>query len=433
MTSEELQEFLNILDHAGTREALAGIYGEDMALENEKRLAGLLRRYKIVFGKAPLCVVTAPGRTELSGNHTDHNHGRVLAAAINLDCMALVSSAQDMSTVFFSEDYDPVMLDLGNTEPREDEAGKTVSLIRGVAHFLKEAGYEIGGFKGCMTSNIPAGVGLSSSAAFSVLMGRIFNHFFNQGRISPLEIALAAQKAENVHFGKPCGLMDQLACSVMGAVAVDFRDPDNPVVEPVPCPFDKAGIRLAVVNTGGTHDGLTGHYAAINQEMTAAAKVLGQDFARGITLDQILENLPLLRDEVGDRAALRLLHFVEENARVKLQAKALEDGDVEAYLDLAAASGRSSSLMLQNCFDPLRPEEQPITLALGLTKRFFGRRGACRVHGGGFAGTIQVYISEQRFGRYKTYMESIFGPGSVIPLNMRESGNHVAVLDGLWN
>ena len=425
------QDCLIALDRAGTDRALEDLYGAGRLDDSKKRMARLLGKYRTEFNSEPDWAITAPGRTELSGNHTDHNHGRVMAAAVHLDIMALCADTGDMNAVIYSEGYDPVRVNLDDTSSRDEEEGTVAALVRGVADHLVKSGFRVGGFRACVSSTIPAGTGLSSSAAFSVLMGRIFSHLFNNTEISPLDIALAAKRAENLHFGKPCGFMDQTACSYMGAISIDFMDPDNPVVDPVPCDFLEHGIVLCVVNTGGSHADLTEDYAAINREMRRASSALGQGFARGLTIDQVLEYLPRIREKAGDRAALRLFHFIEENQRVRMQVKALLAGNMDEFLRLAWTSGRSSTVMLQNCYDPKAPEDQPISLALAVTRRYLSRKGACRVHGGGFAGTIQAFVPKDRFAGYREYMDSVFGPGAVISLEIRKPGGFVIPLPGI--
>jgi galactokinase len=313
-------------------------------------------------------------------------------------------------------------VDLGDLDPREKERGSPDALIRGIAAGFSRHGCRFGGFDARVVSGVPIGGGLSSSAAFEVLLGGIQNHLFNEGRVDYMGLAHMAHAAENDYFGKPCGLMDQIASAAGGLTSIDFMDPGRPKVRRVDVDFQRHGYCLAVVNTGGSHADLTPDYAAIPTEMRAAASVLGHDTARGLTMEELLAALPSVRRQAGDRAVLRLVHFIEENNRAALQADALAEGHMDEFLRLVNASGDSSWRLLQNCFSVRSPVDQPIPLALMLTQRFLDGEGACRVHGGGFAGTIQAYIPLDRFDRYRERMESVFGPGSVIPLRVRNAG-----------
>lgn len=410
---------------------LAELYSPDGVARAQVRLERLLDRFEDDFGDMPVLAVSAPGRTELGGNHTDHNHGCVLAAAVHLDCLAVAGAVtpDDRTVVIHSRGYaDPIVVDLANTAPRPEEEGTSRAIVRGVAHGLLERGHRVCGFRACVDSTVPMGAGLSSSAAFEVLVCSIFNHLANAGSVSDLDTARISRRAENVHFGKPCGFMDQIACAHRGVLYIDFRDPDNPGIERID--FDPAaqGWRLAVVNTGGSHADLTPDYAAIPEEMFTAARVLGHGSCRDVSQREAMAAMAQLRAGAGDRAILRLLHFLGENRRAGLQAAALRQGDERAFLRLVAESGDSSWKLLQNVQSPGHAE-QPIPLALALTERLLDGQGAWRVHGGGFAGTIQVYVPEQRFTDYAHYMNDLFGPESVIPLNIRSAGGCVMEVD----
>ncbi|THB66458.1 MAG: galactokinase [Desulfovibrio sp.] len=374
------------------------------------------------FGQMDVLGLSSPGRTELGGNHTDHNHGRVLAAAVHLDCMALVSPRDDTLVRIVSEGFEePIEVDVADLALREEEKESSHAMVRGVAAGLAEREYALGGFDACVAGSIPMGAGLSSSAAFEVLVGQVFNQLFNQGEIDDLTLALVAKDAENNYFGKPCGFMDQMACAMQGILHIDLLNPDAPQVEQVAARLDGAGYTLAVVNTGGSHEDLTEDYAAIKKEMHEVAELLGQEEARGLARDQLLSELPRLRRATSERALLRTLHFIEEDERVPAMARSLAQGDMEAFLALVRASGNSSWLLLQNCVSPSHPTEQPIPLALALTQRLLSGRGACRVHGGGFAGTIQAYVPEADYPDYARAMEKVFGPGSVMELKVRQA------------
>lgn len=409
---------------------LAGLYGETRLEASRVRLATLLERMRQTFGDVPAVIVTAPGRTELGGNHTDHNHGHVLAAAVHLDCLAVASPVDGPVVTVHSEGFDrPISVDLTETDPRPLEENTSEAIIRGMAHGFRRQGNDFGGFNACVSSTIPVGAGLSSSAAFEVLTGRIFNELFNYGDASQLEIARAARQAENVHFGKPCGFMDQMASSFEGILSIDFENAGNPGLRNIPGDFENTGYHLCVVDTGGSHADLTPDYAAIPEEMFAAAKAFGRESGRNVGMDELLGAVGSLRETVSDRALLRLMHFIEENERAVAQANALENGDMQAFLQLVARSGESSCRLLQNCYSTSRPEEQPVPLALALTRRLLREDGVARVHGGGFAGTIQVYVPDAFFEGYKRFMEGVFGHGCVIPLSIRQPGPQVLGLE----
>jgi galactokinase len=318
-----------------------------------------------------------------------------------------------------SEGYPPASADLSSLEIVEDEKGSTDSLIRGIAAAIVRRGGKVGGFTASTSSRVLKGSGLSSSAALEILAGTIFNELFNGGRFTPVELAQIGQEAENTYFGKPCGLMDQTACAVGGVVAIDFADPESPVVEPVSADFASAGYTLAVVDSGGDHADLTPDYSAIPAEMKAAAGELGAEVLRDVNEESFIAAIPSVREKTGDRAVLRALHFFSENRRVGEMVEYLKKGDIEGYLKGVLSSGDSSYRFLQNVFSPRHTDEQAVSLALALTEHFLDGQGASRVHGGGFAGTIQVFIPTPLFSDYVAYMEVFFGKGSVVPLSVR--------------
>jgi galactokinase len=386
-------------------------------------------------------VFTAPGRTELGGNHTDHNRGKVLAASVQLDSVAIAAPRKDKKVIFRSTAYPDVVVDLADSDlaPKASERGTTEALVRGIAADFTARGMAVGGFIANADSTVLSGSGLSSSAAVEVLLGRIFDSLYGGEKLSALEIAQIGQKAENNYFGKPCGLMDQIACASGGAVAIDFADPHNPVVTPLR--FDPAslGYALCVVDTRGSHADLTPDYAAIPAEMKGIAGFFGNSVLRELDTATILGRAAELRTALGDRAILRALHFFNENRRVELMGETLErmetagapeqkQAAMARYLDLVNASGASSWELLQNVYSPQNPREQGVPLALALTREFLSaegedaRRGACRVHGGGFAGTIQAYIALPALDRYQAVMEAVFGKGSLTVLRIRPVG-----------
>ena len=401
---------------------LAVLYSNEDIEFHRQRWMELTGTHLNQTGHSQPRLFSAPGRTELSGNHTDHNRGRVLAAGVQLDTIAAVSPAKDdqpMLARVISEGYPAVSVDLSRLERVPAEENTTDALLRGIAAGIVKRGGKVGGFTATTSSRVLKGSGLSSSAALEILVGSIFNELFNEGRFTPVDLAVIGQEAENVFFGKPCGLLDQCACSIGGAVAMDFRDPANPAVESVEVRFADAGYTLAVVDSGGDHSDLTPDYAAIPSEMKSVAAHLGGEVLRDIPEDVFLAAIADLRGRFGERAVLRALHFYSEDNRVVEMTRHLKNGDIEAYLDGVRRSGDSSYRFLQNVFSPRHPGQQAVSLALALSERFLAGDGAARVHGGGFAGTIQVFVSTERFEDYRKEMETVFGAGSVVPLAVR--------------
>ena len=395
----------------------AGRLFEVYPSENERsyqsgRLIRLAEEFENLFGsKREVSAFRAPGRTEVCGNHTDHNNGKVLAAGVNLDAICLAAVSDKPVVNVKSEGYSINTIDLGILEPVESETGRSSSLVRGVCAGFKERGYNIGGFDATTASDVISGSGLSSSAAFEVLIGTIINHLFNDGKVDAVEIAQIAQYAENRFFGKPCGLMDQMACSVGGFIAMDFKDPGSPVVQKVDFDFSSCNSGLCITDTGGSHSNLTDEYAAVRQEMEAVAGILGKKVLREITYDDVLENIGVIRNELSDRAALRAIHFYGENDRVDKEVEALTRGDFETFKKLVIESGQSSYMYNQNVFTPKLQGSQPVALALCLSEQLLKGRGAWRVHGGGFAGTIQAFVDTDMIDVYKNTMEAVFGQG----------------------
>ena len=401
------------------------IYAEHVDLERQRtRYADLARRCLTSFSdhsgeETPLVFFSTPGRTELGGNHTDHNHGNVLAGSIQLDTIAAVVPTDDSIAVIASEGFPVVTVDLHDLEEHPEEIGTTDALLRGYAAGLRARGYAFGGFRACTTTDVLKGSGLSSSAAIEILIGSIFNALYNENRLDPIELALIGKYAENVYFGKPSGLMDQLACAHGGIIGIDFLDPDHPAVRPITFDFRHAGYTLFVVDTGGNHADLTPAYAAVTEEMGKIARHFGRSVCRGLQVDQIVSEAKVLRELFGDRAVLRVLHFINENERAVAMAKALRDDAIDLYLKLVRASGDSSYKLLQNLYPSFAPHEQGLSLAIALTEQFLDGEGACRVHGGGFAGTIQAYIPNERVVAYQEMIDSVFGTGHALALNIR--------------
>lgn len=369
-------------------------------------------------------ILSTPGRTELGGNHTDHNHGRVLAGSVDLDSICVAQRRPDSMTVeLHSQGYpEPFIIDLEDLEVNSAEFGKTDGVIRGVAAGLVRRGYRIGGFVAYMQSNVLRGSGLSSSASIEVLMGSVFNHLYNEGSIDSVFLAKNGQYAENVFFGKPCGLMDQMACAVGGVISIDFEDPEEPLIEKIDSDF--SGYSLMVVDTGGNHADLTPEYASVPEEMKAVAALLGRSVCRGLSIDDLLVNYAKIHETVGDRGFLRAYHFITENQRVLEMVDALRAKNIEDYLRLVQESGNSSFRFLQNCYSSQEIREQGIPVALGISEMLLKAGGASRVHGGGFAGTIQAYVPESQVGEYQAQMQKAFGEASLTPLSIRQIGTY---------
>ena len=403
--------------------------GEDVRALQKARYGKLVERFEKRFGaqKGGLCFFSAPGRTEIGGNHTDHNNGRVLAAAVNLDTIACVSRTDDNAIVVDSEGFAPITVELDNLDIREKDFGTTLALIRGTAGIMKEMGYKIGGFRATISSSVLRGSGLSSSAAFEVLIAAILDGLYNGFVVDAKTRAVIAQKVENVYFGKPCGLMDQMASSVGGMVTIDFKEQDAKV-EAIACDFAAKGYALCVVNTGGDHGDLTDDYAAIRKEMEAVAAHFGKHVLREVELETVESHVGELRRACGDRAVLRALHYYDENARVLEQAAAIRGGDLPAFFDAVKRSGDSSWKLLQNVY--ARSTEEQMAMGIELSRRFLHGDGAQRVHGGGFAGTIQAYVPLDRLDDYKKRMEDAFGPGSCTALMVRPEGAVMMPMEG---
>jgi galactokinase len=357
------------------------------------------------------------------GNHTDHNAGRVLAAAVDLDVLAVAAKSPGEVIELYSEGYPKVAVNLSQLEMDPEERHTSAALIRGICARFMDLGFRIGGFNACLTSDVPKGSGLSSSAAYEVMIGTILNHLYNGGMINPVQIALIAQYAENEYFGKPCGLMDQTSCAVGGFVTIDFKDPGKPVVHKVDYDFSASGYALVIVETGGDHADLNEEYAAVAGEMKAVARALGGSVLRDVTLEQVTQNLPQLRKQVNDRAVLRAFHFFADNQRVLDQVAALEAGNFGRFLELVVASGLSSWTLNQNCYTTRKPGEQGIPLAMYLSRLWLGKQGAWRVHGGGFAGTAQIFVPLEGRDSFVNLMRAVFGESACYPVSIRVPGS----------
>ena len=419
MKSSELIKLLR----SGGLQKYANLY--DNVEKQTERFISAIEAFSESYGEdRDIYVLSVPGRSEIIGNHTDHNHGKVMAGAINRDIIAIASKNGEDYISFCSEGYSKDRIFISAVcEPERFKRFTSRALIAGMAASFVKAGHKIGGFDVYCCTEVLKGSGLSSSAAFEVMIGNILNHLFCDVGVDNQEIAKYAQYSENVYFGKPCGLMDQMACAVGGFVYIDFLDNKNPVVRSVDLSLAEAGYSLCIVNTGGNHANLNDDYASVPSEMKAVAKALGRDVLRGVTEAEIIAAAPTIRKKVGDRAILRALHFVRENDRVDMAHDALARKDLGAFYDVILASGRSSFQYLQNVYTTINVSEQGLSLALALTDGFLqGRDGAFRVHGGGFAGTIQAFIKNEDMPEYIALMDSVFGKGAAARLNIRPLG-----------
>lgn len=402
-------------------EAFSKLYGETAAAR--ERYAAAVDEFCALYGDSEgMRLFSAPGRTEIGGNHTDHQHGCVLAASVDLDVIAVVAKNNENTVRIKSAGYAMDEIDLSSLSMREAERGRAAALIRGVLFAFCRDGFDLGGFNAYTTSKVLKGSGLSSSAAFEVLVSNIVNGLFCKGRAGAVRIAKYSQYAEREFFGKPCGLLDQMASSVGGFTYADFHDPQDPKIEQVNLDVRDFGYTLCVVDTGGNHANLTADYAAITEECMAISRALGVDVLRDADEAKFYENMKSLRKKFGERAVLRAFHFFNEQKRVELQRTALKDGDFEKFLYYVNESGESSYKYLQNLYSSSAVNEQGLCLAIALTKQFLAGKGACRVHGGGFAGTIQCYIPDEKFPEYKEMIEKVFHEGACVPLLVRPVG-----------
>ncbi len=407
------------------KEFLQKLYGgrEKILLAQRKRYLSLVRRFEGEFpNHRDFEICSAPGRTEVGGNHTDHENGRVLAAAINLDALGIAARNAGKSIRIQSQGYEPIEIYLDALEPSARERNTSRALVRGICQYLHQNGYQVGGFDACITSDVPAGSGLSSSASFEMLVAEVINVLFNNGQLDPLTLARAGHFAEVEFFGKPSGLMDQVTSAVGGFVAIDFADPALPTVQQVNFDLTTNEYELVITETGDSHAGLTSEYAAIKEDHQAVARFFGVSVLRDVDQCKFRDSLPKLRREVGDQAVLRAFHFFEENRRVAEQTLALDCHDFERFLALVNESGQSSWMLLQNCFSCQTPTDQGVPLALTLSAQLLGKRGAWRVHGGGFAGTVQAFVPRDLLEEYMGGMERVFGRAACCRVQVRPVG-----------
>ncbi len=391
--------------------------------EQRERYINLADLFEKEYGKNDcLSFYSAPGRTEVCGNHTDHNNGKVLAAAVNLDAVAVCARKEGNITRVKSVGYDMDTIDITDMNVHEEAYGTSCEIIRGMYAGFIERGYKVGAFDAYTTSSVLSGSGLSSSAAFEVLIGTILNYMFNDGKISPVEIAQIAQFSENKYFGKPCGLMDQMASSVGGFVEIDFKDTKEPVITKLDFDFASCGHSLCIVNTGGSHADLTPEYGAVRSEMESAAQVFGKKVLREVCPEEFNAKVAEVRAKAGDRAVLRAMHFFADNARVDFEANALANGDFEEFKKGVIESGRSSYMYNQNVYPSSAPNDQPLSIGLCIAERLLKGKGAWRVHGGGFAGTMQAFVPNELLDEYISEMKKVFGEKACYVLSIRPCG-----------
>ena len=419
-----VEQTMEVLNGAGAERLLTELYGADQVEEQRGRYRELLEGYRDKFGDGEVKLFSSPGRTEISGNHTDHNHGKVLAGSINLDCVGVAavnhsSKVKIVSTTFGQE----FTVDLNNLAPSRRKSG-TEDLVKGLLKGFQESGYEVGGFNAYITSNVISAAGVSSSAAFEMLLCSMLNTFFNEGRMDTVAYAHVGKYAENHYWDKASGLLDQMACAVGGLITIDFMEPSDPKVEKIDFDFGSQNHSLIIVQTGRGHADLSADYSAVPSEMKKVAEFFGKDYCSEITEKDVIDNLAEVRKYAGDRSVLRALHFFEENKRVENMVKALKEDRFDVFLENITASGNSAWKWLQNCYTNSNYQEQGITVALALTELFIADkgRGACRVHGGGFAGVIMAMLPNDLVDEYVEYIEKALGKGNAYRMSIRPHG-----------
>ncbi len=418
-----IQTVMDIIRNGDLDEKLCDIYVDRARIEGEKtRYLKVLQTFKDIYGDGECEIYSAPGRTEVGGNHTDHQNGEVLAAAINNDAIAVVRRTDDNIIDIKSGSFPRSIIQTSEINKIMSEEGTTCALIRGVAAGVCREGYRIGGLKAYVDSEVLIGAGLSSSAAFESLLGTVFSYIYNGAGIDAVTVAKIGQYAENVYFGKPCGLLDQMACSVGNLVHIDFENPASPFVEKIDFDLDSHRYSLVITDTKGSHSDLTDEYAAVPAEMCAAARVFGKEHLREVSEKELIDGINKVRNAAGDRAALRAIHFMRENKRVQLEVAALKNDDIESFLQAVTSSGNSSFKYLQNVYSSRDTAHQNVSLALALSEAVIGNAGACRVHGGGFAGTIQAFVHNDTLPAYRRAMDNVFGKNSAAVLKFRKYG-----------
>ena len=415
---------IQMLESEKSRKLMAALYGETAVEANIERYQNLVKSFQKKFAEEDITLFSSPGRTEISGNHTDHNHGKVLAGSINLDCVGVAAKNNSSKVHIISETFNQsFIIDLNDLSPSDKKAG-TIDLVKGLLQGFKESGYEVGGFNAYITSNVISAAGVSSSASFEMLLCSILNTFFNEGRMDTVAYAHIGKYSENVYWDKASGLLDQMACAVGGLITIDFMEPASPVVEKIDFDFSSQNHSLIIVNTGKGNADLSADYSSVPIEMKKVAEFFGKEVCAQITEEEVIEHLAEVRAYAGDRSVLRALHFFEENKRVEAEVKALKEGRFTDFLMNITASGNSSWKWLQNCFTNSAYQEQGITVALALTELFIAekQRGACRVHGGGFAGVIMAMLPNDLVDEYVAYIEKALGEGNAYRMSIRPYG-----------
>lgn len=402
---------------------LKDIYVDDTKiLYQRNRYINAIKQFEQFYGTGNVELFSAPGRSEIGGNHTDHQNGEVLAASVNLDTIGVVKQTDDNVIRVVSDNYDEIIIPLDDVSAKEEEKETTKALIKGVVSGFIERNYAVGGFQAYITSDVLIGAGLSSSAAFETLIGTILSGLYNNGKVSATQIAIIGQYAENVYFGKPCGLMDQMASSTGNLVHIDFYNPKEPKVEKIDFNMEEHGYRLCITDTKGSHADLTDEYAAVPREMKLVAGYFGKEVLREVTAEDVLKEIHALREEFGDRCVLRSLHFICENERVEKEVDALKAENMEVFLKNIKASGDSSFKYLQNVYSNQDIKNQNVSVALLVSEMLLGENGVCRVHGGGFAGTIQAFVKSECVDSYKEGMNKVFGKDACKDLRIRKYG-----------
>ena len=404
-------------------DVLTRIYCTDQLSDIKNRYLSVLDEAYELYGDGDYHFISSPGRSEIGGNHTDHQHGHVLAASLNIDNLVVVKKNDTDFINYRDRAFNVKRIDINDLELKKEEYNTSESLIKGIAYRIKELGYEIGGFDALCDSKVLVGSGISSSACFEVLICEIFNSLFNEDKINPVDRAIISQYAENVYFGKPSGLMDQMSISVGGFVAIDFKDPNKPVIENYDFSFADYGYELILVNTKGNHSDLSGEYAAITSEIKEVSRGLGVEYLADSNLSELLNNFARLRKDINnDRALLRAIHFYNEDNRAIKQKQAVDNKDIDSLLSLMNESARSSYEYLQNIYPANNPASQSLAIGLGLADTYLKGDGVARVHGGGFEGTIQVVIRKENLSEFEDLMKSVFSDDCLLEVKVRPVG-----------
>ena len=420
----KIQETLQLLESGKSDALMAELYGKNHVEENISRYQELVKGYENLFGDQDVLLFTSPGRTEISGNHTDHNHGKVLAGSINLDCVGVAAKNDSKKVRIVSETYhQDFTIDLEDLTPSPKKAG-TVDLTKGLLKGFLEAGHAIGGFNAYITSNVISAAGVSSSASYEMLLCAMINTFFNEGKLDAVDYAHIGKYSENHYWDKASGLLDQMACAVGGLITIDFKNPAVPVVEKISFDFAGAGHSLIIVQTGKGHADLSADYSSVPNEMKKVAEFFGKEVLADVEEADVIARINEVREFAGDRSVMRAFHFFEENKKVEAEVAALKAGDFHAFLENITASGNSSWKWLQNCYTTASVQEQGISIALALTEMFIAdkKKGACRIHGGGFAGVIMAMLPNELVDEYISYIEKAMGEGSAYRMSIRSYG-----------